>query len=213
MPITTYPLSGPRFLNPIWFNRICSGRHAATVTQDGTVLLDGEMLTFRDASLPSGTPVEVWLNFAGHFVCATRADIEAESAARATREHEAAEKRRLQLNALRAEAEAFNTRIRLPVRWETGIKDVLSGLSEHSWGDGRNKATVEHIYLLEPLAAGRLKRDEGDFLCTSASGSNGKRWSGQIAERAVDGDGNRYQPKVTCKACLARAAQWITSEG
>lgn len=97
------------------------------------------------------------------------------------------------------------------MRWDVGIKDVLSGLSQTSFGDGRNRATVEHIYLLEPLQAGRLARKAGDFLCTAASGSNGKRWSSKVIERSHDGDGLPYQPKVSCRACLAAAERWIAA--
>lgn len=207
----TYPLSGPQFLPPRWFNRVRGGKHAAVVTADGCVLLEGESLAFKGDALPPGTSVQVWLNVSGFFVCATDADLAQAEAERHARQAQEDEVRRLRLNALRAEAEAFNARIKLPVRWEAGIKDVLSGLSETSRGDGRNKATVEHILLLEPLTAGRLKREAGDFLCTAASGSNGKRWSHQSAEHAVDGDGNLYQPEITCKACLALAKKWMAA--
>jgi hypothetical protein len=95
------------------------------------------------------------------------------------------------------------------VAWDVGIKDVLSGLSETSWGDGRSAATVEHVYLLEPLTAGRLVRQAGDFLCTAAAGTNGKRWSSKVIERAHDGDGQPYRPRPTCKACLALAKRWM----
>ena len=99
----------------------------------------------------------------------------------------------------------------LPVRWQVGQKDVLRGLSARSWGDGRSKATVNHIHLLEPLEKGRLVRTAGDFLCTAAQGSNGRRWS-SVEATALDGDGGNYQPKVTCSKCLSLARHWITPE-
>lgn len=79
-------------------------------------------------------------------------------------------------------------------------------------GHGRNKATVEHIYLLEPLIEGRLQRRKGDFLCTSAAGTNGKQWSSKVIERLTDGSGNDFQPKVTCKACLSVAKRWTVDD-
>lgn len=109
------------------------------------------------------------------------------------------------------EARAFNAGITLPVQWDVGIKDVLSGLSEGSLGDGRSKATVGHIYLLKDFEAGRFKRHKGDFFCTSTSGSNGKRWSTTV-EQAYDGASAPYQPKVTCKAHLRLAARWMRND-
>lgn len=205
----TYHVAGPDLLEPFWFNKVRNGQHAAVVAEDGTVTLEGVALRVRDEAPAPGTAVQVWLNGSGFFVCATLEEIEREAQARRNAEAAEAERRRQKLNAMRADAEAFNARIALPVKWDVGIKDVLSGLSENSWGDGRSKATVEHIYLLEPLEAGRLTRKEGDFLCTSASGTNGKRWSSKIVERCHDGEGTPYQPKVTCKACLALAQRWM----
>lgn len=205
----TYHVAGPDLLEPFWFNKVRHGQHAAVVAEDGTVTLEGVALRVRDEAPAPGTAVQVWLNGSGFFVCATLEEIKREAQARRNAEAAEAERRRQKLNALRADAEAFNARIALPVKWDVGIKDVLSGLSENSWGDGRSKATVEHIYLLEPLEAGRLTRKEGDFLCTSSSGTNGKRWSSKIVERCHDGEGTPYQPKVTCKACLALAQRWM----
>lgn len=205
----TYHVAGPDLLEPFWFNKVRHGQHAAVVAEDGSVTLEGVALRVRDEAPAPGTAVQVWLNGSGFFVCATLDEIEREAQARRDAEAAEVERRRQKLNAMRADAEAFNARIALPVKWDVGIKDVLSGLSENSWGDGRSKTTVEHIYLLEPLEAGRLTRKEGDFLCTAASGTNGKRWSSKIVERCHDGEGTAYQPKVTCKACLAAAQRWM----
>ena len=205
----TYPVASPALLEPAWFNKVRHGQHAAVVTEAGTVTLEAVSLRLRGEAPPPGTAVRVWLNGSGFFVCATLDEIKREAQARHDAEAAKAEERRQKLNTMRADAEAFNARIALPVKWDVGIKDFLTGLSETSWGDGRSKATVEHIYLLEPLEAGRLTRKEGDFLCTSASGSNGKRWSSKIIERCQDGEGTAYRPKVTCKACLALAQRWM----
>jgi hypothetical protein len=206
----TYPVSGPTLIDPHWFAQTRHGQHAAVVEPGPMVVIKGVPLRLREGAPEPGTAVRVWLNGSGFFVCATVDDIEHEAQARRVAEEAEATQRRLRLNAMRAEAEAFNARIALPVNWDVGIKDVLSGLSEKSWrGDGRNKATVEHIYLLAPLEADRLTRKEGDFLCTSANGTNGKRWSSKIVERCHDGEGTPYQPKVTCKACLALAQRWM----
>ena len=55
-------------------------------------------------------------------------------------------------------------------------------------------------------------RRAGDLLCTSAAGTNGKRWSSKVVERACDGEGSPYRPKVRCKACLALAQRWAEDE-
>ncbi len=205
----THQLEGPPFLDPFWFNRMRQGQHAAVVSSGGVVSVEGVPLRLRGDAPAPGEAVRVWITSAGYFVCATLSEIEREAQAQREAQALEAQQQREQLNALRADAEAFNARIALPVRWDVGIKDVLSGLSERSWGDGRSKATVEHIYLLEPLLDGRLTRLAGDFLCTAAAGTNGKRWSTKVVERCHDGEGTPYQPKVTCKACLALAKRWI----
>lgn len=207
--LKTIALVGPSILDPGWLNQVRHGEHSAMVAEDRSVEVEGVGLQLRDEAISTGARVRVWLSTSGFFVCATVAEIERDAQERQRAAAAEAERRRQRLNVLRAEALVLNARINLPVRWDVGIKDVLSGLSEASWGDGRAKATVEHIYLLEALQAGRLRRNVGDFLCTSAGGSNGKRWSGKIVERSQDGDGNAYQPIVSCKACLATAQRFV----
>jgi hypothetical protein len=209
--VISHQLDAPYPLNPFWHLRHCQGEHLAVVGADREVELGGATLHLRDDALAQGVRVKVWLSTTGFFVCALVHDIE-----RANEERRAAEAAQYaelnaRLNTLRAEADAFNAQIQPPVKWVAGIKDVLSGLGERSWGDGRNKATVNHVYLLEPLNANRLVRKAGDFLCTAAGDSNGKDWSGKKREIRHDGNGDPYQPKVTCKACLKLAKRWSTS--
>ncbi|SFF33548.1 hypothetical protein [Paracidovorax wautersii] len=135
----TYPVAGPGMLDPMWFNTVRHGQHSAEVAADGSVTVNGVALRLCRGAPAAGTAVRVWLNGSGFFVCATHEEIEREAQAWHDAEAAKTEERRLQLNALRADAEAFNGRIVLPVRWDVGIKDVLSGLSETSWGDGRSK--------------------------------------------------------------------------
>lgn len=212
----TYPLSSPSFLSPFWFNKVKHGFHESVVEINGTILVEGEFLVLTKEMLPPGVRVRVWLSDSGFFECADLQEVERIDQERREKARIEDDRCRQRLNDYRAEAEAFNARIALPIRWDVGIKDVLSGLSEKSSGSGRNRATVEHIYLLEPLVSGRLRRDAGDFLCSSSTkGSsyrnNGKNWSGKIIERCIDGNNNEYQPKVTCKVCLAflRRNGWL----
>ena len=173
---------------------------------DGTVVVDSERLKFVGAGLPAGTRVRITLG--RWFTCVSEADWQQAEAHASAAEARRQAQWRAARNQRRVEAEAFHARLRLPVRWTAGIKDVLSGLTQDSNCDGRNRATVQHIHLLEDLQAGRLRRHAGDFLCTSVRGSNGKRYSGQTETSHYDGDGQPYSPIITCSACLKLAARW-----
>lgn len=189
------------FIDPRWLNLVRVKRHEVEVGEDGKILLEGEKLRFKDTALPPGTKVQVWLN--RYFECATMEEIKEQE--RQFREKQEADKQayRDKLNLWRDEAIATNSKIKLPVKWDIGQKLVISGLLEGSHGNGINKATVNHILLLEDLNAGRLKRKKGDFLCSSKIGSF-NTFHDFRDERIVvkDGEGKEYQPKVTCKCCL-----------
>lgn len=202
MAAPRYRLQSPPFLDPRWFNHVRQGSHDAVVDERGVVVVAGEALRFSDAALPVGTEVQVTLSASGFFHAVPAADLAAEREELLKAEGMREQTRREAQNAIRAAAEVANAKILLPVKWDVGIKDVLSGLSENSDGTGRNSRTVEHIILLEPLEFGRLVRDEGDFLCSSSKVDNGKRWSSQVADQWVDGEGLAYQPPVTCRKCL-----------
>jgi len=196
------------FIDPRWIRTVQSGKHKAIVDLTGkNIILKGEALIL-DVQLPPGTPVLIWLD--RNFYCCTELDFENHQAAIRKAADEELQKHRQLENEKREEAETFNATINVPVKWTVGQKDVLSGLSETSWGDGRNTRTVNHILLQEDLAEGRLKRPKGDFLCTSNKGLNGKQWSGAAQIDCVDGDGSTYLPKVTCKQCLKLAKCWMT---
>ena len=188
------------FIDPRWLSRI-HGRYNVTVADDGTVEIEGKKLRFEkpEETPGNGTAMIVWLN--RWFYCCTAEEEAAENARREAEETERKHRKRERMNAARDEAQAYNTAIHLPVKWDVGIKDVLSGLSARSDGTGRNRATVEHILLLESLTAGKLKRAAGDFLCTSKTGTNGKNWSDNKIERWIDGDGHECQPMPSCKQC------------
>lgn len=202
--LTTFRLASPLDLNPLWLNRFRYGHHDGVVDDAGAVALGGLSLDFQNQSdaLPSGTRVKVWLT--NHFVCADVREIErAEQTRKEKLAQAAAEAGVAQAHRL-AEDLNFNNSLALPVKWQSGIKDVLSGLSEKSMGDGRNRATVNHILLLEDLHVGRLHRVAGDFLCTSNAQSNGKNWSGQPGEPSG---------RITCARCLELAKKWRDGRG
>lgn len=212
-----YQLKTPDFVDPFWLRDIQHGQEG--IVSEAGVEVRGVTLRFRlvdrepkSVSPPAGTRVRVSLTRQGFLVCAELAQLEAakaaaEIASQAERAKEATANI-ANLNRKRQEADAANALLHVPVRWTSGIKDVLSGLSARSWGDGRSKSTVEHILLEEDLVDGNLVRRAGDFLCTTEKGTNGRRWSGTPAEQGIDGAGQHYIKKVTCKACLRIAKKW-----
>lgn len=116
---------------------------------------------------------------------------------------------RLRLDGKNIEANIFYTQYNIPFKFDIGEKEVLSGLSENSWGDGQKKNTVQHILVLEDFQKGKLTRQYGDFLCTSKSKNNGQNWSGGATFiRYKNGLGEDYMPMPTCKQCLKYLKKW-----
>lgn len=186
---------GTPFLNPHWLNGF---RTTRVIKENNQVIIDDVPLIFSDdTALPDGIEVEViWGG--RDFYAESVAEKEANLAEWKRLRDEVAAKLELEMERHRQVVDSFNRSLNIPVAWTPGIKDVLSGLSEGSNGDGQNARTVFHVLLEEPLQEGRLTRNKGDFLCTSKSGSNGKAWSSQ----------RRDNQKVSCKACLSLAKRW-----
>lgn len=198
-----------QFIDPRWLSRGHTGRYPI---ENNGVIIAGERLTirgkqiqagwkleFEPTQLVDGTVVEVWTDSGGFFVCALAADVDREKAERSAKAAAEEAERSRRLAERQAAAIAFNAALPVPVKWTPGIKDVLSGLTENSNGTGTNARTVVHICLEEVLTDGRFTREAGDFLCTSASGSNGKQWSSQKRENS----------QVTCKTCLKLVQRWV----
>ena len=144
--------------------------------------------------------MEVWCATDGFFVCALAADCDLKAAAHKQRKEREQQDARLQEQQRKEVAAAFNATLCIPVKWTPGHKDVLSGLSDGSTGTGLNVRSVTHVLLQQPLQLARIQRQAGDFLCTSASGTNGKQWSAQVAAAA--------HVQVSCRACLKLAKRW-----
>lgn len=201
--------TGSPFIDPRWMRKVVSGVFECEVTDARQVNLEGELLTFPNhhPEIAPGVIVRVWLD--RNFVCELLSDFQAREEQRQEQSRLESLQYKAMLNAGRDNALAFNRALNIPFQWQTGYKDVLSGLSGRSLGDGRNKATVGHIELREDCAAGRLSRRRGDFLCTT---NTGKQWSGDSRLQCIDGDGELFDAKVTCKACLTKA-QRFKAEG
>jgi hypothetical protein len=187
------------FIDPRWLRAFRAQIHRQT-KRDGQIVVHDVALKFpMNSAIPDFTEVEIILSGDGYFYAEPCAEVDARQAERIARAAEEKARSEAEEKRIRAEAQCFNQALGVPVRWSPSIKDVLSGLVEGSNGAGFNARTVIHILLDEPLAHHRLKRDSGDFLCTPAKGSNGKRWSNSSREDSV---------KVTCKTCLRLAQHW-----
>lgn len=173
------------------------------VNDDNKVQFGSFMFSFKDGSEPTlspGSKVYIWLT--NDFQCAKVEEVQKEEQERHLARIEAEQNNKADLEnrqlAKQQRALETNSKIKLPVQWMVGIKDVLSGLSESSNGSGRKSNTVNHILLPEGISAGRIARNPGDFICTPKNGSNGKQWSQQPVEAKLLNE----QPEVTCKSCL-----------
>lgn len=210
---TRYPLIfGPDrgdLIDPRWL-RNRTHREPAAVTKlmgsIGVIYHEGEVLWFPENGIkPLAIGSEVLISVGSPAIyCELVSEVKAEDAYFNQVEVALAAKVRANLDRLREEAILFNMTLKLPFKWQPGIKMVRSGLSVNSGGSGRNKATVVHITLLEPFKASRFVRFYGDFLCTPGKASIGSHWDGK-PEESMDADGNRYPSEITCATCLRNA--------
>ena len=95
----------------------------------------------------------------------------------------------------------FNLALGIPVQWQPAAKIALNALYESS-DSGHRSNSVEHVQVLEPLIAGRIKREAKDLLCGVTPGSQGlsTEWS------PVDDSTPIY--RVTCAGCLKIAERF-----
>lgn len=213
-----FTLHWPEHPSPFWFG---SGRweHPGVVESNGTVSCNSDKLMLRDGVMPpAGTQVVV-VTQRTFLTAEAKAEYDqrkkAESEARQFLANEAHRLQEEEEKARRAraaiDAAEANAMLRIPVRWTSGRKTVLSGLSSRGNGSGDNARSVAHVLLLEPIAEGAFTRRTGGFLCTTASGTDGKAWTGSLHTHDTGPDGP-YVSKVTCKACLKTAARWKSFE-
>lgn len=103
----------------------------------------------------------------------------------------------------RQQAEEFWEQYDIPFEWDTAIKGRRSGLLRGSTGTAHTANTVIHLYVEESFSEGRLKRDEGVYLCEPRSNP-----SFEFTEERFTEDGEEYIPAVTCNACLKKMKRW-----
>lgn len=199
-------LIAPTFIDPRWRN---IGQQEATIIDSQSVRCLDQTFRLADPSeISLHSAQKVFIHLSRYFYLETEEEQQEkkrkieEQKARDTQEKQERDRKR------REEALAFNASLNIPVEWGPGVKDVLSGYSEKSWGDGHNSATVYHVFLKEDIHDGRLQRKKGDFLCSSSSKDNGKNWCGQQEREWIDNNREIHRPKVTCKSCLKIAERW-----
>jgi hypothetical protein len=202
-------LIAPRFTDPRWVN---IGQQEATIIDSQSVRSLDQIFHLADPSeisLQSSKKTFVYLSRQfRHFYLETEEEQQKQRRKIEERKTKEKQERQEQDKKLREDAIEFNASLNIPVEWAPGVKDVLSGYSENSWGDGHNSATVYHIFLKEDIHDGRFHRKKGNFLCSASSRDNGKNWSGQQEREWIDSNREIHRPKVTCKSCLRIATRW-----
>lgn len=101
------------------------------------------------------------------------------------------------------EAEQFWNQYEMPFAHGIAIKVRNSGLSRGSWGDGRDRNTVQHCHVKEAFTDGRLSRSSDTYLCDP-----GSRVDSMGEEPALEGD---LEKIVTCETCKERMERWKCS--
>jgi hypothetical protein len=95
----------------------------------------------------------------------------------------------------------------LPFAWTAGIRPTRGGLSGSlkSSGSGNVATTVTHLILKEDIQIGRLKRNDGDYLCAPSKGRLSKDlgvFIEEITVRLADGTEVKNVPiQITCEEC------------
>lgn len=203
-------LKWPAFPNPFWFSSRSDSTHEGIVISETTVETNIENITLLEGVLPPvGTKIIIT---PGKYNLSAQTEEDARKE-KERLEKEKNEKRRLKYEqeketekSIRIKAEIANSKLFIPVKWTSGFKSVLSGLSEKGWGNGINRRSVVHILLLEDIKEGSFKRNTGSFLCTSTNGTDGKEWI-DLERTSSDSEG-KYVSEITCKACLKTAQRW-----
>ena len=110
------------------------------------------------------------------------------------------------------ESADFYRQYSIPFGFSIETKEVLSGLSARSNGDGRKKNTVYHLHTRQPVQVGNLRRDAYTFLCGESRSKRRGNWSdtlGSDTHRLADG----AHRVPTCQACLRLLERFKLPEG
>ena len=145
-------LKWPAFPNPFWFSAKVRGDAVeGEVISENTVKTSIDTLNLLEGELPTiGTKVVI-IPGGYHLVGKTEEEIEKEKAERkaALKEYRLKEEneRRQREKAVREKAKQSNEKLRIPVKWTSGFKSVISGLTENSNCDELIVALLFMYYL------------------------------------------------------------------
>lgn len=111
------------------------------------------------------------------------------------------EKQRLLTQKRIEESQQFYSQHQIPFSFSIEIKEVLSGLTEGSMGNGVKRNTVFHVFVTADFNEGRFHRKKDQYLCTDSDSKWGANWSGSLGRNLylIEGKHNRIP---TCKQCL-----------
>jgi hypothetical protein len=205
-PHATAVVRFPDLPSPRWFHS--NGPNMDAVVHERGIFAHGDFLELVEGELPAvGTAVKMTFERSLLFV-----EDKATYEARAKRERDEAQERRnaiyrAEMSDYEARAAAANAKLNIPVRWTSGEKTVLSGLQLNGWGNGRNRRSVNHVLLLEPVNDGRFVREANTLLCTTAAGTDGQMWTGDLSTYSHGNDG-KYVSCINCTNCLRLATRW-----
>ena len=191
----------PYHLDPCVLNSLKGGL-TVQITDSRQLVIHGSVFT-SDNPLPVGEEGTLWPNrfFAELYL---RKEMQAYLTWQQQQiiEQQQAELRVQKALARREASDQFYHTHPVPFAYSIEIKEVLSGLSAGSWGDGQRRNSVYHIYTQEEVSQGRFYRPKGEFLCSSVKSRSGANWSDSLGRDShqFDEDGIRRVP--TCKRCL-----------
>lgn len=214
-----FKLDWPDFPSPYWFSRGLMRSHYGIILPDGTIKAEDNILKVKEdkdneAIPPAGTELVI-VKERFYLIAEEKTLFEAREKQyeEESRLHALAvqeqyrQQRHDRLVLLEKRAIKNNSQLAIPVRWTSGFKPVLSGLSRNSSGTGENSRSVAHILLLENIDEGSFHRKANGFLCTTTKGSNGQMWTGYHDTYSTGINGN-YVSEITCKQCLKTAQRW-----
>jgi hypothetical protein len=196
------------FINPKALRDLCSLGEVDTVVMDnGKISIGQHTLRFVDESIEPGNEIIFKMNNWG--IARIKSEVTEFNRLRDIRrktEQEHAEQSKL---AAIERAKAFHDSLHFPVKYHVGMKEVLSGLSANSAGNGYKQNTVIHLILDQDFQGGRMKRRAGDFFCTQSKSRSGADWSGT---KNSPHSGLAPEPEVTCKKCLNLLSKFMEIE-
>lgn len=181
------------------------------IVKGGGLEIEGHRFKFIDEGHPvDGETVLFWMSNWGYAYVKSEYDAyQKERIESLIREKEAD---RLKALERKQKADDFYKSLNFPVAYHVGVKEVLSGLSASSWGDGQKRNSAIHLILDEDFESGRLKRQKREFLCSQQK--QVANWSGQNDSQlyAHHGRDLKWVPEITCKQCLKKLDKYIKRE-